>query len=338
MDHWAPPQLSLHLCVKVEAPARLHLGFMDLNGGLGRRYGGLGLAIEGVATRLSVMKAAKFSASGPAAERALACAKRLFTRMHLPHAVAIRVYETIPQHVGLGSGTQLALAVGTAIARLYDLDLDTRAIGQLLDRGARSGIGAGAFDAGGFLVDGGRGPIDRTPPITARLDFPARWRIVLIHDLRNQGLHGDREIQAFEALPPFPAERSAQLCRLVLMQVLPAVADAQLPTASRGLSEIQRIVGDHFAPAQGGRYTSAAVAEALAWFEQRGYAGVGQSSWGPTGFALIESENAARRLVREAQSCLDERAVRLQIVRARNYGGMVERYQHTDAAHSATSG
>ena len=173
MGPWTPYQPGLRLCVKVEAPARLHLGFMDLSGGLGRRFGGIGLAIEDLQTRLAIVKAASFSASGPSAERALAYARQLFAHMNLPHAVSIKVHRTIPQHVGLGSGTQLALAVGTAIARLYDLHLDTRAIGQMLDRGARSGIGAGAFDMGGFLVDGGRGPMEQLPPIIASSGCPS---------------------------------------------------------------------------------------------------------------------------------------------------------------------
>ncbi len=334
MDQWAPQQPSLRLCVKIEAPARLHLGFMDLDGSLGRRFGGVGLAIEGIATRLSVMKAASFSASGPGADRALGYAKRLFARMRIPHAVSIRIYETIPQHVGLGSGTQLALAVGTAIAKLYDLELDTRAIGQLLHRGARSGIGAGAFDTGGFLVDGGRGAIDRLPPIIARLEFPSRWRIVLVHDQRNVGLHGPKETSAFGTLPPFSGEQAAHLCRVVLMQVLPAVADAQLPVLARGLNEIQEIVGDYFAPAQGGRFASSKVAEVLAWLQQRGCPGIGQSSWGPTGFALIDSEVRAHALAREAESRFDRAVVRLQVVRPRNYGGVVEQYRHADPLHA----
>jgi beta-ribofuranosylaminobenzene 5'-phosphate synthase len=326
----------MRLCVKVEAPARLHLGFMDLNGGLGRRFGGIGLAIEGLQTRLAMMKAASFSASGPGAERALRYARHLFAHLRLPHAVSIKVHKSIPQHAGLGSGTQLALAVGAAIAQLYDLPLDTRAIGQLLDRGARSGIGVGAFDTGGFLVDGGRDPNDRLPPIIARLEFPARWRIVLMHDRHSQGLHGAQELSAFKALPQFSAEQSARLCRVVLMQVLPAVADANLPGVGGGINEIQRVMGDYFASAQGGRFTSPAVAEVLQWCEDRDVPGVGQSSWGPTGFALVDSETTARALVQEASRTFDENTVRLQVVRARNYGGVVERYQYADAVQNAT--
>ncbi|MFD0935973.1 GHMP kinase, partial [Methylobacterium trifolii] len=39
--------------VEVEAPARLHFGFLDLHGGLGRRFGSIGLAIDAPAVRLA---------------------------------------------------------------------------------------------------------------------------------------------------------------------------------------------------------------------------------------------------------------------------------------------
>ena|SRR5680860_860388 len=336
MIQWTPQRSGIRLCVKVEAPARLHLGFLDLHGGRGRRFGGFGLAIEDIATRLSVTKATSFSASGPEGERALKHARNLFARLRLPHAVSIRVFEAIPGHVGLGSGTQLALAVGTAIARLYELSLSTRDIGQMLNRGARSGVGVGSFDTGGFVVDGGRGRKDQLPPVIARLDFPADWRIVLVHDCSGKGLHGAQEVSAFDALPTFPAERAAHLCRLVLMQILPAIADAQLDDASHGINELQTVVGDYFAPAQGGRFASEAVAAVLTWFERRGVTGVGQSSWGPTGFALIGSEARAQALIAEAQVVFDRSAVRLQMVRARNYGGLVESYQHAQALSGAS--
>ncbi|MGH8511817.1 MAG: hypothetical protein ACREU8_10690, partial [Gammaproteobacteria bacterium] len=44
------------LTVTVTAPARLHLGFIDMSGDLGRRFGGLGLTLSGIQTRLSVTR------------------------------------------------------------------------------------------------------------------------------------------------------------------------------------------------------------------------------------------------------------------------------------------
>jgi predicted sugar kinase len=86
------------------------------------------------------------------------------------------------------------------------------------------------------------------------------------------------------------------------MQALPALAERDIQKFGSAIGELQRVTGDYFAPAQGGRFASPAVAEALAWFESRGIAGVGQSSWGPTGFAIVDAESRANELVRDARA------------------------------------
>ncbi len=166
-----------------------------------------------------------------------------------------------------------------------------------MERGNRSGVGLAAFTGGGFLVDGGRDETGAPPPIVARLDYPEAWRVVLLLDPARTGVHGAEERRAFGALPRFPAEGAAGICRLVLMQVLPALATADPDRFGHGIGEIQRRIGDYFAPFQGGRYASAAVAAALAEIEALGIPGHGQSSWGPTGFALVGSQAEAEALV-----------------------------------------
>jgi len=318
------PQSVRHTAVTVTAPARLHLGFLDLSGALGRRFGSLGLAIEGFCTRIGVRPAPGISATGPSADRARRCAWQLQEALGMRHGVEIVVQEAIPEHLGLGSGTQMCLAVGTAMARIYGLDADTGAIAALTARGARSGIGVGSFDQGGFLVDGGRGSADRSPPVIARLPFPEDWRVVVLLDARGQGLHGHQEIEAFRRLPPFPSGQAADLCRLALMQILPALAERDLEPFASGIAELQRVVGDHFAPAQGGRFTSPAVAAGLAWAEERGFVGVGQSSWGPTGFVLTDSEAAAQALVVAARRRFGELSpLRWRIVKGCNCGSQI---------------
>src|SRR5262245_60730915 len=162
--------------VRVEAPARLHLGFIDVSATLGRRFGSLGLTVEEFATTLTLSRAQDFTARGPQAERASVYLRRLLDDYDPPVSAAIELHRTIPEHVGLGSGTQLALAVGRAFATLFDVPLSNAALAARLDRGARSGIGIGAFEQGGFLVDGGRGASGTYPPLTARLEFPPSWR------------------------------------------------------------------------------------------------------------------------------------------------------------------
>ena len=311
--------------VSVLVPARLHLGFLDLNGGLGRRYGGLGLTLEGIHTRLRLEPSEDLSGRGPSSERALDYIGRLVGALGLSGAVKVTVDEAIPEHVGLGSGTQMALAAGTGTARLYGLDVEPRDIARLLDRGGRSGIGIGSFEGGGVLLDGGHGADNETPPVLCRFDFPPSWRVLIIFDRRRQGKHGPEEEKAFRALPPFPAEMAAHFCRLVLMVALPALAETDIDGFGRAVAEIQRATGDYFAPVQGGRFASAAVAEVLSWLEGEGIRGVGQSSWGPTGFALIDGEAEADRLARAARARWPQAdGLEFMVCRGRNRGGEIE--------------
>ncbi len=274
---------------------------------------------------LTVERASGFSVSGPQAARVQAFAHALREQFNLPGDCRIVVHQAIPEHVGLGSGTQLAIAVGVALAALYRLNLPPRAVATLYQRGQRSGIGVGAFEQGGFLVDGGKDAGTEPPPIISRLEFPAGWRVVLLLDSAVQGLHGESEIAAFQALPEFPAYESAHLCRLMFTQALPALVEQDLDKFGRAIGELQHVVGDYFASAQGGRFLSPRVSEALTWIESQGFAGVGQSSWGPTGFAIVGDETQAVALVRGAQSRWGgPGGLQFKVCSGRNHGGVVE--------------
>ncbi|HKQ25522.1 MAG TPA: beta-ribofuranosylaminobenzene 5'-phosphate synthase family protein [Burkholderiales bacterium] len=311
--------------VSAHAPARLHLGFLDPSGSRGRRFCSVGLTLEGMGVSLTVERAPVFSVSGPQAARVEAFARSMREKFNLPGDCRIVVHQAIPEHVGLGSGTQLAIAVGAALAALYRLDLPPRAIATLYERGQRSGIGVGAFEQGGFLIDGGKDAGADPPPIVSRLEFPAGWRVVLLLDSGVQGLHGESEIAAFQALPEFPESESAHLCRLMFTQALPALVEQDLDKFGRAIGELQRVIGDYFAPAQGGRFSNPRVAEALAWLESKGVAAVGQSSWGPTGFAIVGDEAQALALVRSAQSRWGgAEGLQFTVCSGRNRGGDVE--------------
>lgn len=280
--------------VRVQAPARLHMGFLDLNGGLGRRFGSVGLALDPICTTLWAEPHDEVLVEGVAPERTARVATQMLARLGHSGGVRLNFESMIPEHVGLGSGTQLALAVGAAISHLYGLDWDTGRVAHQLDRGARSGIGVGAFDHGGFLLDGGRGESDRPPPLLSRLAFPEAWRTVLILDRTERGLHGAEELQAFRDLPAFPAETAAHLCRVALMQLLPAIKERDLDVFARAIWTLQTAVGDHFAPAQRGRFSSRAVAGVLETAAAEGLP-AGQSSWGPTGFVVLPDADSAER-------------------------------------------
>ncbi len=306
--------------VTVTAPARLHLGFLDLNGGLGRRFGSLGITLDAPATRLVLAFAAQESVRGPDAARARALLARAAAAEGIAAPLALTIVEAIPAHAGLGSGTQLALAIAAAAARLAGHPADVARLAAGLDRGARSGIGIAAFAAGGVILDGGRGPATAVPPVIARLAFPPAWRILLLADPAAEGLSGRAEQEAFARLPPFPDREAASLCRLVVMAALPALAERDLAGFGAAVTEWQERIGDHFAAVQGGRFTSPRVAAALAALRREGVAGVGQSSWGPTGFALFAAEAEAER----ARAAIDPAlGLTLCVTRGRNRGAEV---------------
>jgi len=317
--------------VYVEAPARLHLGFLDLEGSLGRRFGSVGLTLNDISTKIIARPAEQLNIIGDPSGRVQKYAEKFIAYKGLANTFELEVVEQITGHSGLGSGTQLAIAVGTAISRLFELDCKSSEIAVLSNRGARSGIGIGAFDRGGFLVDAGRNSDSSVPPIISRLDFPSNWRVILIFDQAQKGLHGQDEDASFATLPEFSSKIAEYLCRLVLMQILPAVSEQNIDVFNQGIYELQRCVGEYFASAQGGRYTSPAVAGACNYLESLGVKGVGQSSWGPTGFAFVDSETHAHLMLRKLQSRFkNTESLDFKIVSARNIGALVKDLEEKD--------
>jgi len=319
--------------VELFAPARIHLGFLDLHGGLGRKFGSLGLTIEDIGVRLRLGLGPDTATEGPSADRAHQFLARACAALGVTMGHRLEIESAIPPHVGLGSGTQLGLAVGTALAKLHGIEISTAALAAAIDRGARSGVGIGAFDHGGFLVDGGRSASSGSAPIIARFDLPKDWRILLTFDGGRNGLHGSAEQAAFAALPPFDEAVAGRLCRLLVMRLLPGLAEADFAAVSEVIAEIQSHIGRYFQPVQNGLYSSAAVAEVQGWLRGCGTVGLGQSSWGPTGFALIHSAERGERLLEETSKRFGgTKALQFRLVAGRNRGAEI-RLSHRTESH-----
>jgi beta-RFAP synthase len=320
-------------CVTVRAPGRLHLGFLDPAASLGRRFGSLGVVISRFETVVQLSPAIRdevVTAAGAdekEAERAAAHLALLKRHTGRSQPLRLRLKRTLPVHAGFGSGTQLALAVGRAFAELHGIEARTAELAGWLARGARSGVGIAGFDRGGLLLDGGPGGDGACAPLLARIDLPERWRVMLVVDPRHAGLSGSDEKRAIASLPPFPREAAAEICHRTLMQILPGAACADFASFAAGLGRMQQLLGEHFAPAQGGSaYTSAAVGRALQWMGSAGAVAVGQSSWGPTGFAILPSAAEAQRLIDAARAAASiEPGLELHVVQGRNTGAMVNR-------------
>jgi beta-ribofuranosylaminobenzene 5'-phosphate synthase len=296
--------------VFVEAPSRLHMGLIDVGGEFGRRFGGIGAALEAPSLLVEARPAERLSAEGEEAQRLLVYGRRFLDRHRIEGGAWLRVRRAIPAHSGLGSGTQLALATARALAALFDRPFDAPGLAQATGRAQRSAIGTWAFAHGGFLLEGGRrGPGDGPAPLLLRRAMPADWRCVLVIPDVPSGLSGLAEDDAFRNLPPPPAELVGRVAQLILMVVLPALVEEDLTTFGSGLTEVQRLVGEMFRPVQGERFAHPLVAEVVDELLAGGAAGAGQSSWGPAVYGIVGGEDAALRLARRVEDRLEGRGV-----------------------------
>jgi beta-RFAP synthase len=292
--------------VFVETAGRLHFGVLDLRGARGRWFGGIGAAAPAPTLVLSAGPGPSLEVSGADAGRARSFASRCLAHFGIAEGMRLRVHRAIPPHSGLGSGTQLALAVAHAIAEVHAVRADVRELARAVGRARRSAVGTWTFAGGGLVVEGGRrAESDECGPLIARVPFPASWRcVVAVPDAAAPGLSGAQEEAAFASLPA-PSDRDVeQVAHLVLLELLPALADGDLAGFGRALTEVQRITGRWFASVQGGVYARGASETLVRCMSAWGAPGVGQSSWGPAVYGIVDGEDAARALAERVRATL----------------------------------
>jgi beta-RFAP synthase len=308
--------------VRVEAPARLHMGMLDAAGDGPRKFGGLGVGVSRPAVVVEASASDELTAEGPDADRALAVAQRCRDALGYVGGARLRVLEAIPPHVGLGSGTKLALAVAAALSALAGQSPDPAAMARTAGRGARSAVGLWTFALGGFVVEGGVRPgVARPAPLLMRHAMPDEWRCVLVIPGAEPGLSGGAEEAAFADMRPDP-DRAAQIAQVALTALLPALVERDLGEFGTALSRLQRLVGDSFASAQGGTFhpRAGALVDALL---RLGAAGAGQSSWGPAVYGVVGSEEHGHELARRLEGELGAGG-RAEVVGFDNRGARVE--------------
>jgi beta-ribofuranosylaminobenzene 5'-phosphate synthase len=320
--------------VRIRTASRLHFGLLGWGPQATRQFGGVGLMIQDPGLVIEGEAAGEWSFEGPLESRARELVGMIVEGCHgensdlnLPAGARIRIDSAPSQHVGLGVGTQLGLAVARLVLELGGNSAPSpETLARLARRGRRSGIGLHGFFHGGLIVDGGRSDDTRLPPMVARLPFPDEWSILIVQPPGPRGRHGDSEIAAFETLPPLPDRLTERLCRLVLLGILPAIAEKDLKSFGAALSELQYHIGAAFAPTQGGIYASPQSEQIIAEMREFGLDGAGQSSWGPTLYAfgsrsVTDSANIRSRLF--DRFALDHDRVRWS--RASNHGAIVVR-------------
>jgi beta-RFAP synthase len=279
--------------IVVTAPARLHFGMLDPAGLGPRRFGGFGVGVEfpRVVVAVRPRSGEEVSVTGSQPERAGAFASRARTAFGLRGGAEVDVRETIPPHAGLGSGTKLGLAVAYGLAELAGISVGPEELARASGRGARSSVGCWTFAAPGLVVEAGVSDSGWISPVVARHPMPARWRCVLALPRSVEGLSGNAEERFFSLLQERAAVES-RASRLLLTALLPGLLTGDIFEFGAALTEIQREVGAMFAAAQGGVFhpRAAPLVEALL---DLGVGAVGQSSWGPSVYGIVDGPERA---------------------------------------------
>lgn len=297
------------LKVIVETPARLHLGILDVNGNLGRMYGSLGLAVQHPNVIIELTKSTNTIIEGEDQERVKKTSELFLKHFKIKESYQILVKKNIPSHVGLGSGTQIDLAIAKGLANLFNLNVSTRVISKIVGRGEVSGIGTAIFESGGFVVDGGKST-EKTrknlvPPVIARHPFPEDWFMVVALPGLKKGINGKIEGQSLKKLPQPPVELVGKMCRVLIMKMIPALLEHDITNFGSSMTDLQIMTGDSFSSVQGGKFAGGPVSNTIQFLLDEGAYGAGQSSWGPTVYGLVEGKTEAENLLSKVQTYLD---------------------------------
>ena len=322
--------------VEVRTPARLHLGMLSFGVPGVRAFGGVGVMVDRPGVQLRVRRANRLEARGPHAERAVKFARACMEAWQLGDVgCSIEVTSAPIGHVGLGSGTQLGLAVAAAMRQLFRRPIqeplapapphpaqepleaddhdwvfdtpDAIALARAVGRGRRSSVGVYGFSRGGLIVEAGRilpaaGVADddatrEFSPMVARVRLPAAWRCVVIVARDSAGLSGPAEKEAFGRLPPVATEITAELARIALLELLPAAVEGKFAEFAAAVRRYGDAAGRPFAEESAKLPHAAATAQLLELLGELGIVGAAQSSWGPTVMACCPSLEAAGELV-----------------------------------------
>ncbi len=282
--------------VRVDVGSRLHFGFQNLSLAHERLYGGVGVALESPAVVIEAEPAAEVVCERPLF---VEYAERSCTVLGVD-GVALDVVETLPRHVGLGSGTQAALATFVAVAQAYDRAPSVRKRAPELNRGGRSGIGVATFESGGFVVDAGH-PTERfttdppeagewtVPAVLARHEVPDSWRFLVVLPDSEAGRSGEGEDESMrtvvENADPAVAD---SLAAVLVRRLLPAIAEGRLEAFGDAVGAFGRLNGAWYADEQGGVYRPPAGRIIDALSDAPAVRGVGQSSWGPAVYGITD--------------------------------------------------
>lgn len=316
---------------QVAVGGRLHFGFNNLSLSHNRLYGALGVGLAAPQLEIHAEPASGVDAPKAVSEIAATVCSHLGV-----DGISLSVESSLPAHVGLGSGTQQALAVATAVADAYDRELSVRSLAPTLGRGGRSGVGVATFEQGGFILDGGhptaRFTTDRpqdgswsVPPVAARHAIPDDWRFLLVIPDSEPGPSGEVEDDsirtAIERAEPALANR---ISGLITRRVLPAIATGSADRFGAAVAKIGRLNGAWYTDEQGGVYRPPVGEIVDSLGSSPAIYGAGQSSWGPTVYGVTDVDHREQALTAGADALTAaDIDGELRVVAGRNTGATV---------------
>ncbi|MEX0585810.1 MAG: hypothetical protein WD176_04160 [Pirellulales bacterium] len=311
--------------VHVRAPCRLHFGLFGFGRSSGPQWGGVGVMVEPPAVEVTIEAADEFSTSGSLGQRTEQFARSAIREWQLAALPACHIrVASPPEHTGLGIGTQLGLSIAAGLRRFLELpDLTAEALAASVGRGRRSAVGTHGFLSGGLIVDAGKESGQTLGTLSERVALPAEWRFVLVTTGAERGLSGNTEADAFARLPPVPGEVTQELWRLTEDEMLPAVKRADCAAFGEAVYHFGRFAGECFAAVQGGPFASDEIGHLIDALRNHGVDGVGQSSWGPTVFAIVPNDAEARAFSDWLHTDMRVPRDTITVARANNFGAAI---------------
>lgn len=285
--------------LSLRTASRLHFGLFGGQSGDGVSYGGIGAMVAQPGLHLSIEPNDQSMYRGQQADRLQQFAKlwHKFTGLDADAGYSLELVASPESHVGLGTGTQLGLAVSALLFQFYyDEVPNIETIAKSVSRGARSAVGTYGFLHGGFIVDRGKTSETQLAPLGLHMPIPEDWRFVLIRSSTSTGLSGKQESRVFSK-PGKDLQRNHDLLvRMTNDRILPALLNEAFDEFSEAIYEFGKTSGSYFEHIQGGPFNGERIMAIVEHARSNSVAGVGQSSWGPTVFLLAKSPESANRI------------------------------------------
>lgn len=253
-------------------------------------------------------------------------------------SMKISVIETISRHIGLGSKTQLALALADGVSRLLKLEgtpLSKEILASVVKRGGTSGIGVTSYFIGGFIIDGGHdygegkekysflpsSASDAAPaPVLFRDELPGEWRTVVAVPRFAEGAHDAEEVNIFKECCPVPLNDVEKLAHIILMKLMPAVKRKNFDDICDCINFFQTIGFKKNEIDLRGQFYRDII---QAW-QEAGAPCVGMSSFGPALYTIARDVDIANDLKQSIDNIMSEEGSLSFITRIQNSGASIK--------------